>query len=119
MTHYRLTFFIIGLVLYAVSSLAGIWALNTLFNTNIPLSFKTWFAAVVLIFVMRYVVRRGEPYGRSYFDYFDDDDDEDEESEDDIDEEIEEPDVRAVRLGKLEERLRRFEEERKQNKGKR
>ena len=33
--------------------IAAIWALNTLFGTAIPMSFKTWLAAVVLMALFR------------------------------------------------------------------
>lgn len=33
--------------------IAAIWAINTLFGTAIPMSFKTWLAAVVLMALFR------------------------------------------------------------------
>jgi hypothetical protein len=121
MIHRPLIILIISLMIYAIGGLATIWSLNTLFNTGIPYSFKTWFAVVVLIFIIRYVVRRVEPFGRPHVDYFDDDEDEDEDEELDVDigEEIEEPHAKTARSRKLEEDLRSFYEERKQRKGKR
>ena len=33
--------------------IAAIWAINTLFGTSIPMSFKPWLAAVVLMALFR------------------------------------------------------------------
>lgn len=50
---------IFGLVLHIISPLLFIWSVNTLFNAGIPFSFKTWFAGLILIIVVRFHLRVG------------------------------------------------------------
>ena len=76
------------LILHVSSPLIIIWSLNTLFNTGIPFSFKTWFAGLALIYVVRYHVRPSDRYKYIPFDdeWDDDDDDEDEDADEQGDE---------------------------------
>jgi hypothetical protein len=41
-------FIVLGIVLIAVMPLAAIWAVNMLFGTMIPYTFKTWLASLIL-----------------------------------------------------------------------
>lgn len=45
--------FILSIPIYLVSPFLLIWSLNTLFPLNIPLSFKTWAAGLVLMLVLK------------------------------------------------------------------
>ncbi len=40
-------------LLYAASTFPLIWSLNTLFSLNIPWTFKTWAAGLVLLLVLK------------------------------------------------------------------
>jgi len=53
---------IIGGILHIISPLLLIWSLNTLFNSGIPLSFKTWLAGLLLIYIVRFHVGVGKRY---------------------------------------------------------
>lgn len=110
----HITYGITGVVLHAVSPLALIWAINTLFNTAIPFSFKTWLAGLVLIYVVRFHMRVGELYSPLRFGRHEEEDDEDDEI---YEFEIEDPDTRRKRPAKLEKHLRRFQEKRKAKEG--
>ncbi len=61
----------------------AIWAVNTLFNTGIPLTFKTWLAAMTLIIIYKIISHRpgireddyDYDYEENFSDFFDDYDD--------------------------------------------
>jgi hypothetical protein len=68
---------LLGGIGHAISPLILIWSLNTLFNLDIPYSFKTWLAGLLLIYVIRFHMRVGKVYEPRYVDYFVDDDEDD------------------------------------------
>lgn len=45
---------ILSIPIYLVSPFLLIWSLNALFSLNIPLSFKTWAAGLVLMLVLKF-----------------------------------------------------------------
>lgn len=73
----------IGLLIHLASPLVLIWSLNTLFNTGIPFSFKTWAAGILLIFLARHHLNPRTTSRPACVDYYDDDYEEDEECEED------------------------------------
>lgn len=42
------------LIAYIITPFLIIWAINTLFQTEIPQSFKTWLAGLVMVMVIRF-----------------------------------------------------------------
>ena len=118
MTRRLMGFGLIGTIIHVISPLILIWSLNTLFNTGIPYSFKTWLAVLLVIYVVRFHIRPERPYDPFLFeDEDDEEDDEDEEDEEDEDE-IQEPQARAETSKQTMEALERFQAEQKSRKGK-
>ena len=115
MTRKLMGFGLIGTIIHVISPLILIWSLNTLFNTGIPYSFKTWLAVLLVIYVVRFHIRPERPYDPFLFE--DEDDEEDEEDEDDEDA-IQEPQARAETSEQTMEALERFQAEQKSRKGK-
>jgi len=42
-----------GVLLITLWPIGVIWSVNTLFDTNIPINFKTWLATIVLCALLR------------------------------------------------------------------
>lgn len=53
---------ILAVFLVSLWPLAAVWSVNTLFQTQIPYTFRTWLAVVVLFTLARLVAR---PFGRN------------------------------------------------------
>ena len=115
MTRRLMGFGLIGTIIHVISPLILIWSLNTLFNTGIPYSFKTWLAVLLVIYVVRFHIRPERPYDPFLFE--DEDDEEDDEDDEDEDE-IQEPQARAETSKQTMEALERFQAEQKSRKGK-
>jgi hypothetical protein len=49
----------VALFLFVFSPFLAIWAINTLFNTSIALTWMNWFAFLVLLFVLKVGVYYG------------------------------------------------------------
>lgn len=71
----------IGLLIQVASPLVLIWSLNTLFNTGIPFSFKTWTAGILLIYLVRHHLKPRTTSRPAFLDDYDDDYEEDEKRE--------------------------------------
>lgn len=69
----------LNFIAYLISPILFIWAVNTLFECNIPMAFKTWLAGLVLIMLLRFHLRRSESSHEGYYDdeFYDEDEDED------------------------------------------
>ena len=92
---------IVGGILHIISPFLLIWSLNTLFNIGIPLSFRTWLAGLLLIYVIRFHMGVGKRYDPLSIKHYE------EVSEE---QEIEEPEEKRERsgpLGEEPERVRR------------
>jgi uncharacterized protein YlxW (UPF0749 family) len=54
-------------ILSVTSPLIFIWSVNTLFNVGIPFSLKTWFAGLLLLYVVKYHMRGARTSDDSLF----------------------------------------------------
>jgi hypothetical protein len=108
---------IIGVILHAISPLALIWSLNTLFNLGIPYSLKTWLAGLLLIYVVRFHLRSHSPDDPAYLDDFDDDDEEEEEEE--VWVMPKKPEMKAEASRQRQEKPRHYQPEQETKKGRR
>ncbi|MDM8525041.1 hypothetical protein QUF80_16850 [Desulfococcaceae bacterium HSG8] len=90
---------LLNFIAYLISPILFIWSVNTLFDCEIPFSFKTWLAGLVLIMLIRFHLKgQTSSYEKDYDDYYYDDDDEEEEEEDYYDEDDEDSEERKARL---------------------
>ena len=105
---------ILALIIHIASPLVFIWSLNTLFNTGIPFSFKTWFAGIALIYVVRYHLRPKDGYNYVHFDD-EDDYDEDEDDDDDVYVDINKDKAKAEHPGTIPDSLKPYLKERQDN----
>lgn len=90
------TFDILLGILSVTSPLIFIWSVNTLFNVGIPFSLKTWFAGLLLLYVVKYYMRGARTcYDSSLF----------------TDYRQEEIDVKEEKIKDLEEEVKRLDEQ--------
>ena len=83
---YGLIAVLLQVVPYIVSPFLFIWAVNTLFGSGIPITFKTWLAVFTIIVLVRYHTRSFDKPQDPYDFYFDEDEGDDffDEDEDEI-----------------------------------
>ncbi|QTA86225.1 hypothetical protein [Desulfonema magnum] len=89
---------LLNVIAYLISPILLIWAVNTLFNYGISMSFKTWLAGLVLIMLVRFHLRPAQNssyYGEEDDYYYDDDDNDD---DDYYDNDYEDRDERKAKL---------------------
>lgn len=68
---------LLNIVAYIISPILFIWAVNTLFNCGILISFKTWLAGFVLIMLLKFHLRgTGNAYENYDDEYYSGDDEE-------------------------------------------
>ena len=110
---------IVNTIFTLISPLAFIWSVNTLFNVGIPISFKTWFAGLLLILVVKFHLRTGRTYDDPIF-FRNYQKEENQEHEDDDDEEqIADSEVEAEPAEeRLDEKLMRYKRERERQRRK-
>jgi hypothetical protein len=91
-------YYVIKVIIAAVVPVLFIWSINTLFNTGILLTFKTWLAGFILIQIFNFYARSKEVrYDPE--EYYEDEEDEEEYDEEYEDENYEEdPDERRKPL---------------------
>jgi len=78
----------LNVIAYIISPILFIWAVNTLFECGIPMTFKTWLAGFVLIMLLKFHFRNTGGFPDEYDicdEYDEDEDDEDDEDEYDDD----------------------------------
>jgi hypothetical protein len=96
----------LNVIAYIISPILFIWAVNTLFDCGIPITFKTWLAGFVLIMLLKFHLKTSGDFSDNIYEDYDDDDDEDgyDDDDDNDDRDIEE------RKAKLKAKLMAYQE---------
>jgi len=104
--NYNIMSLLLSLVVALVYPALFIWAVNTLFGYDIPLTFKTWLASLVLFLTLRFFVNKAHspsdyPGYESDYDDEDYDDEEEEDYDDDEEEEDDYPDPNSPHIRRI------------------
>ncbi len=89
----------LNVIAYIISPVLFIWAVNTLFECGIEMTFKTWLAGFVLIMLLKFHLKSSGAFPDNEYEGYDDYDDEyDDEYDDDDCSKYEDAEARNAKL---------------------